>query len=140
MRMVVGHLPLFGISQGRDRPGERLHQATAIQALLEEGNVQAYISGHQHAWYPGRLGQLDLIQLGALGSGPRALLQGNIPRQQTYTCLDINWRSGALRETTYAAATHQAVRWDDLPAVISHQRGRLQRNLQTRQILTPTLS
>ena len=135
MRMVVGHLPLFGISQGRDRPGERLHQAHAIQTLLEEGNVQAYISGHQHAWYPARLGQLDLIQLGALGSGPRSLLQGNIPRQQTYTRLDINWRSGALRETTYAVATQQAVRWDDLPAVLSHQRGRLRRNLQTRQLL-----
>ena len=140
MRMVVGHLPLFGISQGRDLPGERLQRSTAIQALLEEGNVQAYISGHQHAWYPARLDQLDLIQLGALGSGPRSLLQGSIPRQQTYTRLDINWRAGTLRETTYIAATQQALHWEDLPAVLSHQGGLLQRNRQTRQILASTLS
>ena len=134
MRMVVGHLPLFGISQGRDRPGERLQQAEAIQALLQEGGVQAYISGHQHAWYPARQGQLDLIHLGALGSGPRSLLQGAIPRQQTYTSLDINWSTGSLHETTYAVDTHQAVRWDDLPAVLNSQRGRLQRNRPTRHI------
>lgn len=134
MRMVVGHLPLFGISQGRDRPGERLQQAEAIQALLQEGGVQAYISGHQHAWYPAHQGQLDLIHLGALGSGPRSLLQGAIPRQQTYTSLDINWSTGSLHETTYAVDTHQAVRWDDLPAVLNSQRGRLQRNRPTRHI------
>ncbi|MEB3172698.1 MAG: metallophosphoesterase [Cyanobacteriota bacterium] len=134
LRLVVGHLPLAGVSQGRDRPGEVLEQAAAVQNLLEQGRVQAYISGHQHAWYPARRGQLDLIQLGALGSGPRRLLQGGLPPQQTTTTLDIDWQAGTLRETTYAAATGQAVAWNRLPASLMGRGGTLNRNVQERSI------
>ena len=36
MRLVVGHLPLVGVSQGRDRAGETLDQAAVVQSLLEQ--------------------------------------------------------------------------------------------------------
>jgi len=134
LRLVVGHLPLAGVSQGRDRPGEVLEQAAALQNLLEEGRVQAYISGHQHAWFPARRGRLDLIQLGALGSGPRRLLQGTLPPQQTYTTLDLRWRADSLMETTYAVATGQPLAWTQLPATLVGRAGSLNRNLQTRPI------
>ncbi len=134
LRLVVGHLPLAGVSQGRDRPGEVLDLAAAVQNLLEEGRVQAYISGHQHAWYPARRGQLDLIQLGALGSGPRRLLQGGPEPQQTTTTLDIDWQAGTLRESTYAAATGQAIKWNTLPASLMGRSGSLIRNTQERSI------
>ncbi len=134
LRLVVGHLPLFGISQGRDRPGEVLDQAAAVQQLLEAGRVQAYISGHQHAWYSSRRGQLDLIQLGALGSGPRRLLQGDAAPLQTFTTLDINWPKELLRETTYAAATGTPLAWNRLPASLSGRAATLNRNTQQRSI------
>ena len=134
LRLVVGHLPLVGVSQGRDRAGETLDQAAAVQSLLEQGRVQAYISGHQHAWFPARRGQLDLIHLGAMGSGPRRLLQGSIPPQQTYTTLDINWRENSLVETTYAVASGQPVAWSRLPATLMGRAGGLNRNVQARSI------
>jgi hypothetical protein len=134
LRLVVGHLPLAGISQGRDRPGEVLDQASAIQELLESGSVQAYISGHQHAWFPARRGQLDLIQLGALGSGPRRLLQGSIPPQQSYATLDVNWQNATILETTYAVATGRPVAWNRLPAQLNSRSGSLSRNVQERSI------
>ena len=134
LRLVVGHLPLVGVSQGRDRAGETLDQAAAVQSLLEQGRVQAYISGHQHAWFPARRGQLDLIHLGAMGSGPRRLLQGSIPPQQTYTTLDINWRENSLVETTYAVASGQPVAWSRLPATLMGRTGGLNRNVQARSI------
>jgi len=134
LRLVMGHLPLFGVSQGRDRAGEVLDQSATVQNLLEEGRVQAYISGHQHAWFPARRGQLDLIQLGAMGSGPRRLLQGDIPPQQTYTTLDINWSSNSLLETTYAVATGQPVAWTRLPATLMGRAGGLNRNVQERSM------
>ncbi|MFM2159313.1 MAG: hypothetical protein RLZZ124_1787 [Cyanobacteriota bacterium] len=134
LRLVVGHLPLAGVSQGRDRPGEVLEQAAAVQTLLEEGGVQAYISGHQHAWFPARRGQLDLIQLGALGSGPRRLLQGTLPPRQTYTTLDLDGSGSSLRETTYAVADGQAVVWEQLPAALEGRSGRQIRNAQVRSI------
>jgi hypothetical protein len=134
LRLVVGHLPLFGVSQGRDRAGEVLDQSAAVLALLEAGRVQGYISGHQHAWFPAQRGQLDLIQLGAMGSGPRRLLQGGIPPQQTYTTLDINWRNGSLQETTYAVSSGQPVAWSRLPAALTGRAGTLERNVQERSI------
>ncbi len=134
LRLVVGHLPLFGVSQGRDRPGEVLDRAAEVQALLEEGRVQAYISGHQHAWFPARRGSLDLIQLGALGSGPRRLLQGSLPPQQTTTTLDIDWGKGSLVETAYAVGTGQEVAWSRLPATLHGRAASLTRNSQARSI------
>ena len=134
LRLVVGHLPLAGVSQGRDRPGEILEQAAALQSLLENGRVQAYISGHQHAWFPARRGRLDLIQLGALGSGPRRLLQGTLPPQQTFTTLDLRWQANTLMETTTAVANGQPLSWTMLPPVLVGGAGALQRNQQTRTI------
>ncbi|MEB3185734.1 MAG: metallophosphoesterase [Cyanobacteriota bacterium] len=136
LRLVVGHLPLAGVSQGRDRPGEVLEQPAALQNLLEEGRVQAYISGHQHAWFPARRGQLDLIQLGALGSGPRRLLQGNLPPQQTFTTLDLRWQANTLMETTHLVATGQPLSWSQLPPALEGRGGELRRNLQTRPLRT----
>jgi hypothetical protein len=134
LRLVVGHLPLAGVSQGRDRPGEVLDQAATVLHLLEAGRVQAYISGHQHAWYPARRGELDLIQLGAMGSGPRRLLQGEIPPQQTYTTLDIHWPTHSLVETTYAVASGEPVAWARLPAQLMGRGGSLKRNTPRRAL------
>ncbi|MGV3540431.1 MAG: phosphodiester glycosidase family protein, partial [Rufibacter sp.] len=74
MRFLVGHVPLYGVAQERDSPGNVLRKPEKIQALLEEMNVTMYISGHHHAFYPGKRGTLELLNAGALGSGPRKWL------------------------------------------------------------------
>ena len=131
-RFVVGHLPLVGVGQGKDRPGEVLDRGGALQSLMENARVQAYISGHHHAWFSGRRGQLDLIQLGALGSGPRRLLDGGAPAQQTFTLLEIDGGRSAIREITYAVATAQPLAWSMLPARLNTRAGLLQRNSSER--------
>ena len=131
-RFVVGHLPLVGVGQGKDRPGEVLDRGSALQALMENGRVQAYISGHHHAWFSGRRGQLDLIQLGALGSGPRRLLEGGAPAQQTYTLLELDAGRAVIRETTYAVATGQPLAWMTLPPRLNTRAGELERNASER--------
>ena len=89
MRISLGHFPLYAISQGRDRPGEFLNQGDAIRRLLETYDVHTHISGHHHAYYPGRVGELDLLYSGALGVGPRSLLGTDDPAQRTLTVMDI---------------------------------------------------
>ena len=131
-RFVVGHLPLVGVGQGKDRPGEVLDRGRALQVLMENGRVQAYISGHHHAWYSSRRGQLDLIQLGALGSGPRRLLDAGASAQQTFTLLEIDAGRGAIRETAYAVSTGQPLSWSTLPPRLSTRAGELQRNVSER--------
>jgi hypothetical protein len=68
------------------------------------------------------------------GSGPRRLLQGSLPPQQTYTTLDINWGNSSLVETTYAVASGQPVAWSRLPATLMGRAGVLNRNVQARSI------
>ena len=131
-RFVVGHLPLVGVGQGKDRPGEVLDKGRALQALMEAAGVQAYICGHHHAWFSSRRGQLDLIQLGALGSGPRRLLDGGAPAQQTFTLLEIDAERGTLLEITYAVTSGQPLSWSTLPPHLSTRAGLLQRNASKR--------
>ena len=133
-RFVVGHLPLAGVGLGKDRPGEVLERGGALQALMDAAGVQAYISGHHHTWFGrrGRRGQLDLIQLGALGSGPRRLLRGEAPAQQTFTLLEIDGGRGTLRETTYAVSTGRPISWSTLPLRLNTRAGLLQRNASER--------
>jgi len=133
-RFVVGHLPLLGISQGKDRPGEILRRWNKLQTLMENADVKAYISGHHHAWFSSRWGQLDLIQLGAMGSGPRRLLQGGPQPQQTFAVLEIDRQENSLTETNYVVSTGQPQPWGSTPKSLVTSRGRLQRNLPTRPL------
>ena len=99
---------------------------------MDAAGVQAYISGHHHTWFSSRRGQLDLIQLGALGSGPRRLLHGEAPAQQTFTLLEIDGGRGTLRETTYAVSTGRPLSWSTLPLRLNTRAGSLQRNASER--------
>lgn len=100
LRLVMGHLPPFGVGQGRDRPGEVLHQPERLLGLMQRQGVHLYVSGHQHAWYPSRVAGVNLLSLGAMGSGPRRLLQGELPPVQTLTVLDLYRGRQQLVETT----------------------------------------
>jgi hypothetical protein len=98
-RWVLGHLPLFGVAEGRNRRGEVLSDPDSIRARFDRWNVDLYVSGHQHAFYPARHGSLDLLHLGALGQGARPLLGSDREPVQTVTIVDMH--AGGRRETTY---------------------------------------
>lgn len=100
-RMVLGHLPLYGIAEGRNKPGEVLQDADSLRAMLERHNVDVYVSGHHHAYYPGRRGSIDLLYSGALGQGPRQLIGTALPAMKTLTLLDFDLREDAVVYTTY---------------------------------------
>ena len=130
-RLVIGHLPLRSVGEGKDRVGETLAHADAIQALLERHRVTAYVSGHHHAWFPGRIGELDLIQLGALGSGPRRLLGQQQSSFQTITQLDFNCSTGERKEFTLDLSTEKPVQTLQLPVQIVDRQGRRVMRRQT---------
>jgi hypothetical protein len=100
LRLVMGHLPPYGLSQGRDRVGEVLHQPERLLGLMQRQGVHLYVSGHQHAWFPGRVGGLNLLSLGAMGSGPRRLLHSELAPVQTVTVLDLFRDQRQVVETT----------------------------------------
>ncbi|GFE71209.1 metallophosphoesterase [Chroococcus sp. FPU101] len=135
MRIAIGHLPLYGISIGRDKVGEFLDNAEQLRSLLEQYQVHTYISGHAHAYYPGKRGQLELLHAGALGSGARKLLNSNLPPTKTLTVVDIDFGTEKTIYTTYNMKTLEIINIQSLPRFIMAPNGKVfRRDLQAKQL------
>jgi hypothetical protein len=90
--LVVGHLPLRPVSQGREQDviGDE-----AFQDLLAEGGVAAYLSGHHHAFAAAPVGPVLHIAQGALGGGPRVRIGETARAPQSFTWIEVA-EDGAL--------------------------------------------
>jgi 3',5'-cyclic AMP phosphodiesterase CpdA len=93
--LVVGHLPLRPVSQGRERDviGDE-----AFQHLLAEGGVAAYLSGHHHAFAVRRIDPVLHVAQGALGGGPRVRIGETERAPQSFTWIEVAG-DGALTVT-----------------------------------------
>ncbi len=128
LRILIGHLPLYGVAVGRDEPGEVMDQADALRAMLEQYNVHTYISGHHHAYYPAHKGQMQFLHTGILGSGPRPLIAGTAAPRKTLTVIDVQFDSPErTRYTTYDMQTLQPIPFDQLPRSLTAHNGLLLR-------------
>ncbi|WP_035985691.1 metallophosphoesterase family protein [Leptolyngbya sp. KIOST-1] len=123
-RILISHLPLYGVAVGRDRPGEVMANPEQLRAMLERYRVHTYISGHHHAYYPGHRGQLQLLHTGILGSGPRPLIDSNRPPWKGLTVIDIDFSDPDLTTyTTYDIQTLRTVEYDELPRFLAGHNG-----------------
>lgn len=128
MRILVGHLPLYGVAIGRDQPGEVMANAEQLRAMLERYRVHTYISGHQHAYYPAHQGNLQLLHAGILGAGPRRLIAGDLPAWKTLTVVDIAFDNPELTTyTTYNIQTLEVIDPAVLPRSLTAHNGRILR-------------
>lgn len=119
-RVVVGHLPLYPVAVGRDRPGEYLLRGDSLRRELERLGATLFVSGHHHAFFPGRRGDLILLHAGALGSGPRPLVGGRSAAVNALALVDFLPR-GASIVSGFEIAPDGALRpisIDSLPPVI----------------------
>jgi hypothetical protein len=124
LRIVMGHLPMYAVAQRRDRPGEYLNHADELRQLLERRSVHTYISGHHHAYFPGKVGQINMLHAGALGSGPKSLLATNTSPFQTLTIMDIFLDTASTVYTTYNMNSLELVDPQALPRQIVGPNGR----------------
>ncbi|MGB5595411.1 MAG: metallophosphoesterase, partial [Crocosphaera sp.] len=120
LRLVIGHLPLYPVAVGRDSGGNFMAEGERLQSLLEKYDVHTYISGHHHAYYPGKKGQLELLHTGALGGGPRKLLNSNLPPQKTLTVVDISLSSEETTYTSYDMKSLKVIDIQTLPKSIGN--------------------
>ncbi len=128
MRILLGHLPLYSVAVGRDEPGEVMENAPQLQAMLEKYNVHTYISGHHHAYYPAHKGNLQLLHMGILGSGPRPLIDSDLPPWKVLTVLDVDFDTPELtRYTTYDMQALDLIEYDELPRFLTGHNGLLLR-------------
>jgi hypothetical protein len=70
-RVVFGHVPLHAFTQGRET---EILGDSALEAVFVDRGVDVFVSGHHHAYYPGRHGELRVVAMGCLGSGARRLI------------------------------------------------------------------
>ncbi|MBC5994475.1 phosphodiester glycosidase family protein [Pontibacter cellulosilyticus] len=132
LRFVLGHMPLYSVAQERDSKGNVLENPEKLRALLEKYKVHTYISGHHHAYYPGRRGKIELVNAGAAGTGPRGWLTMDSAPQNTVTIMDIFLEQDSITYTTYDIKTKAAKDMEQLdenalPAAIFGVNGHLLR-------------
>ncbi|TCO71581.1 metallophosphoesterase family protein [Rhodovulum euryhalinum] len=89
--LVVGHLPLVPVAQGRERD---IIGDAAFQRVLETGQAAAYLSGHHHAFAARRIGSVLHVAQGALGGGPRKRIGETARAPQSFTWLEISDSGG----------------------------------------------
>ena len=122
LRIAIGHLPLYAVAETKDKPGEYLADAEKLRSLLQKYNVHTYISGHHHAYYPGKKGKLELLQAGALGQGARKLIGSDLEPRNTITLIEIN-PDGTTSYLTYDIRTLEAIALSQLPTQIENKNG-----------------
>lgn len=128
LRVVIGHLPLYAISQGRNQHGDVISDADSFHELLEHGEVDYYISGHHHAYYLSRKGQVKFLACGALGGGARKLIGSDKPAVKTVTTLYIADNSNDFRIFTHDVTNNlKSVSSFELPSKLSGFNGVSQR-------------
>lgn len=125
-RWVMGHLPLLGIAQGRDRVGEVVWEADSLRDLMLDGGVDTYVSGHQAAFYAGTWDGLELVFTGGVGARP--LLGGAAPRRSAVTVVDMWIAPTRVQLTTFEPGTLEPLPPDTLPAVLAAFGGTLVRS------------
>lgn len=124
LKILLGHLPLYGIAEGRDLPGEVMDNAEQLREMLQRHQVHTYISGHQHAYYPAYRGELQLLHTGILGSGPRQFIDSQLPPRKALTVIDINYDDPDLTTyTTYDMQTLELIEYEQLPRFITGHNG-----------------
>lgn len=119
LRILLGHLPLFAIAEGRNRPGDVLADAEQLHSLFCRLGIDFYISGHHHACYFSKKDGLTMLSCGALGGGPRRHLGSATAKMKTLTELNINFSSASVELAAYEVGkTLRKINDNELPAQI----------------------
>jgi len=120
LRVVIGHLPMYAIAEGRNRQGDVLANADSFFEMLDKKNVDYYISGHHHAFYLSRRYRVIMISAGALGGGPRRLLGSDAPAVKTITTLNLSPAGREFRILTHDVSNDmKLIELSDLPTELS---------------------
>lgn len=132
LRWAVGHLPLLGIAEGRDRDGEVLWRAEELRDLMLAGGVDTYLSGHQGAFYAAAWGGLELLFApGAVGG--RALRGTGLPARSGVVLVDVWLEPRDVAVTPVGAAALDRFPEEALPARLAAFGADLERSARVRR-------
>lgn len=110
-RVLFSHLPLFPFAVGRDR---EVIGDPALQSLLEAMDVDLYLSGHHHAFFPGSYRGTAFVSQACLGGGARRLKGQEQRSPKGFTLLRFDG-GGIAVASLRAPGFSETVAWHDLP-------------------------
>jgi hypothetical protein len=105
-KIVFGHVPLWAFAQGRE---DEIIGDPALEELLGAHGVDMFVSGHHHAYYPGRRGDLRLTGTACIGAGPRALIGVRATSSKAILAFEIDEHGEITELDAWAAPTFDAV-------------------------------
>ncbi|MCA1803645.1 MAG: metallophosphoesterase, partial [Rhodothermaceae bacterium] len=162
MRILVGHLPVHAVADGRNRRGENLDNPDGLMQLLEELGIDLYVCGHHHAFYPAVKNGIRFIHAGAIGDGPRPLIGSTLEPRNAFTIIDLEKRDHSqslpsdllrsdatgtepsrylIRRSSFNPENWSAISEDELPRYIRGVNGHITRDgLHPRSEYTGVLS
>jgi predicted MPP superfamily phosphohydrolase len=115
VKIVFGHLPIHPFARHRER---EILDDTELESILRRHDVDAYVSGHHHAYYPGAVDGVRHVAAPCLGAGARALIGRAERSRPALVVIDIDASGIVSLEAFEAPDFDTAVPRSGLPAKI----------------------
>jgi len=122
-RVAFGHLPIYPFSVGRETEVTADHE---LEHLLQRHEVELYLSGHHHAFYPGVHGGIRHIGQACLGAGPRRLIGTSRVAERAVTWLVFDDEDVTVNALT-GPMLNRSIEFSTLPQSLPSRYGTLVR-------------
>jgi hypothetical protein len=125
IKIAYGHLSLHPVTVGRET--EVLADAE-LEAIFRRRGLTAYVSGHQHGYYPGARNGLRLVSMACLGAGSRTLVGTSVTSPLSMLAVEV--RDGRITslEALAAPGFTRAIDRATLPAELRYGAQRVTRD------------
>lgn len=128
MRILLGHLPLYAIVAAKNKPGEVNASPDSALSFFKNHQIDMYISGHQHAYYPAEKNGVQLLNSGCIGDGPRTILGHHDLAKKAYTIIDIPVKNPLqFTQKSFTPLTNEEISLHSLPDSVIGFNGTIKR-------------
>ncbi|MFW5968185.1 MAG: metallophosphoesterase family protein [Persicimonas sp.] len=111
-KVVFGHVPLYPFTE--EKVSEVLGDKD-LEQLLGEHDVDMMLSGHHHAYYPGKRDDLRLVGMSCLGSGSRTLVGDDGVSEKSVALLRFDTDGTEISVDAFDPTDRDRIERDSLP-------------------------
>ena len=113
-RILFSHVPLWPFTHERER---EFIGDPRLQSFLETGDVDVYLSGHHHAFFPGLKDGVAFVSQSCLGGGPRRLIGATEKSPKSLTLL--TFAADDIEVAAFKAPQfEEEIDWSTLPRTV----------------------
>ncbi len=124
-RVVFGHVPLYPTAQGKE---SEVIGDEQLEALLVKHQVDVFISGHHHAYFPGKRSDLRLLNMACLGAAPRKLIGSSETSARSFAWIELSDDGIDSLEAYAGSDFNQLVERSTLPETVGSGESMMKRD------------